>query len=199
MLRATDQLMREVDRHFRLEVVAHGRDGGERVRHEFDLVTRPGMRFLVDGTFSFGGLRLGRVRIGCDGEEVWVLPVNGTHRRVGPLAERERLLQGLGDVLDVGYLDVLDLMRKLPSDCDLRVAGRERDASGRPVLRIVAASKRHNPLVRLRSATLLVDEDSGMVVRVEAEARFAGGAARSLTIDYLGEVQQQDADYERPW
>lgn len=199
MQRAVVELARDVDRHFRLEVVGTGRNGNEVARHEFDLVTRPGMRFRVDGTFAFGGLRLGQARIGCDGEEVWVLPVNGISRRAGPLAERERLLKGLGEVLDVGYLDVHELVQRLPEDCDVRVVGRETDARGRTLLRVEASQKRKSVWVKTRSARLDVDEPSGMVVSLEAEVQFAGGATRRLTIEYLGELPAGSVDYRRPW
>lgn len=197
--RAVVELARDVDRRFRLEVVGTGRNGDEVLRHEFELVTRPGMRFRLDGTFGFGGLRLGQARIGCDGEEVWVLPVNGIGRRAGPLAERERLLRGLGDVLDVGYLDVHELMQRLPEDCDVRLVGREAGADGRSLLRVEAGRKRRSLLVRTRSAELLFDERSGMVVSLEAEVQFTGGATRRLSIEYLGELPAGSVDYRRPW
>jgi hypothetical protein len=196
MGRAVAELSRDVDRRFRVEVVATTHAG--KVMHsDLLLVTRPGMRFRIDGKLSFGSFELGEFRIGCDGEEIWILPANGAFRRAGPLAERERLLQGVGDVLDLGYLDVHDLVQKLPADFDLAVVGREQNAAG-PQLRIEAV-RRAGSGERPRSAWLLCDEATGMVTRVETEVELGRGATRRLSLQYLGEEPAGLVDYRRPW
>ena len=199
MARTATELARDTDRQFQLDVIGHDRDGLETVHHRFNLVTRPGMQFCIDGEFKFKGFRVGEARVGCDGQQIWVLPANGRNRRSGPLSDRQRLLRGLGDVLDDGYLDMQQLVRKLPDDFDVRVAGRETDANGRSLLRITASRERINPVVKLRQVEMLVDEQSGMVIRLEGMVEFFGGAMRQVVLDYVGEVAPGSVDYRRPW
>jgi hypothetical protein len=197
MGRAVAELSRDVDRRFRLELVATTAAGKE-FGNELLLVVRPGMRFRIDGKLSIGALQLGDYRIGCDGQELWLLPANGAFRRAGPLADRERLLQGLGDVLDLGYLDVHELVRQLPADFELRVVGREPTPAG-PQLRIEATRRAGAGRARLQSAWLHCDEATGMVTRIEVEVALGRGAARRLTLQYLGEEPAGLVDYRRPW
>jgi hypothetical protein len=197
--RVVAELARDVDRRFRLEAVATDAQGQVVMQHEFALVTRPGNRFRIDGKLAFGTFQLGEFRLGCDGEQLWLLPANAMFRRTVPLAERERLLHGLGDVLDLGYLDVHDLVQKLPGDFDLRVVGRERGADGRARLRIEGVRRSAATRARLRSVNLVCDEATGMVTHVDAEADLPRGNARSLRLDYLGEEPPGLVDYRRPW
>lgn len=197
--RAVDELARDVARRFRLAATAVDGKGKEVLRHEFALVTRPGSRFRVSGKLGFGAVQFGEFQIGCDGQEIWVLSANGLFRRASPLAERDRLLQGLGDVIDVGYLDVHDLVRKLPADFELRCVGREADDNGRSILRIEATRRRADARVRLRSAWLLCDEANGMVTKLEVEADLPRGNSRRLSIEYLGEEPPGLVQFGRPW
>lgn len=206
MGRAMAELSRDVDRRFRLELVFTGANTkepghGKEVRSHFSLVTRPGSRFRVEGKLAFGPLQFGELRIGCDGQELWVLPANGAFRRAVPIAEKERLLQGLGDVLDLGYLDVNALVQKLPVDFDLRVVAREQGPAGRMLLRIEAVRRNPPPQARgrLQSALLWCEEDSGMVTRIETESVDARGVTRRLHLEYLGEEPAGLVDYRRPW
>lgn len=192
MERAVTELARDVNRRFHVELVST-QPSGKELRFELPLVTRPGMRFRIDGKLPFGSFQLG-----CDGEELWLLSANGLWRRAGPLAERERLLQGLGDVLDLGYLDVHELVEKLPADFDLAVVGREQTADG-PQLRIEAKRRAESGSERLLSAWLLCDETSGMVTRLETESDLGRGVTRHLTLQYLGEEPAGLVDYHRPW
>jgi hypothetical protein len=196
--RAVAELARDVDRRFHLTMTATDRAGKEQLRNEFSLVARPGKRFRIDGKFAFGGMQFGELRIGCDGTELWVLPANGAFRRAVPIAERERLMKGLGDALDLGYLDVHELVEKLPADFDLRVVAREVGDDGRPVLRI-EATRRTEARVTLKSAWLLCDEASGMVTRIEAEGEAGAGFGRRISLRYLGEEVPGLVDYQRPW
>ena len=172
MGRAVAQLARDVDRRFRLEMIASDATGKEQTRNEFSLVTRPGMRFRSEGKLAFGPMQFGEIRVGCDGEELWAVSANGILRRAVPLAERERLMRVLGDTLDLGYLDVHDLVRKLPDDFDLRVIGREQDAAGCSQLRIEATRRQTAARGRFRSAWLVCDEVTGMVTTWKCRSDF---------------------------
>lgn len=200
--RAVAELARDVDRRY----VCHVDVGeeGRTAQHTFTLVARSGMRFRIDGRLGFGGTPIAEFRIGCDGEEMWLVSANGFFRRSAPIAERERLMTGLGEVLDLGYLDLHDLVRKLPESFDLRVVGREVDGTGRALLRIAAkpgaaAPTSGHPLARLASAELWCDEATGMIVRIVAEGAARRGPVRRLQVDYQGEEPPGLVDYRRPW
>lgn len=200
MSRAVAELARDVDRRFHLELRAT--DGKLRLHHEFALVTRPGNRFRIDGKFAFGTIQFGELRIGCDGTEMWVLPANGMFRRAAPIAQRERLMKGFGDKLDLGYLDVHDLVEKLPRDFELRVVGRETGDDGRAVLRIEAERRAGAPVAGggvLQSAWLLCDEPTGMVTRLEVQVERGKGIVHQVSLRYLGEESPGLVDYQRPW
>lgn len=192
MQRAVAELARDVDRrfHFALEGTS---PVGKPQRCDLSLVTRPGLRFRIDGRGPIGAFQLG-----CDGRELWWLSANGTFRRAGPIAERERLMQGLGEVLDLGYLDVHELVQKLPADFELRVTAREPGAHG-PQLHIEATRRKAGPRARLRSAWLRCDEITGMVTHMEVETELERGTRRRLTVRYLGEEPAGLVDYGRPW
>jgi len=196
--RAVAELARDVNRRFGIVMTTGDRSGKEVMRHEVALVTRPGLRFRVDGKFAFAGMQVGEMRLGCDGTELWVTHLNGLWRHAVPVAERERLLQGFGDVLDLGYLDVHELVRRLPEDFDLRVVGREAGAGGGTALRI-AATVRAGARPKLREAWLLCDEETGMVTHIEVRADSMLGYERRLLMDYLGEEPPGLVDYRRPW
>ncbi len=197
--RVVAELARDVVRRYRVVVQGALPRGTGLASHEFALVTRPGSRFRLTGSFTFGPLQLGEIELGCDGTEVWMLSSNPRlPRRVVPLAERERLLQGLGDALDLGYLDLHDLVRRLPADFELAVVGREHDAADRAVLRIVATRKPADAKAKLRSASLSCDEATGMVTRLEAEVELARGGTRRLVVEYVGEASAP-VEFTRPW
>ena len=198
MARAVGELGREIDRRFHVRTTMVG-EQREVVRHDFDLVARPGQRFLIDGRFRFAGLRMARGRVGCDGSEFWVLSNNSKLRRSGPLAERERLLEGLGDVLDLGYIDVHALVEKLPGKFVLRTVARETNADGRRQLRIRAKRRRGRGPAKLRRAELLVDEATGMVTHYEIEMRVGPRMVRRVEMEYLGEATPGTVDYKKPW
>lgn len=198
--RAVESLARDVDLRYTLVLTGADASGDQKMRHEFALVTRSGMRFLVDGRLSFGALQLGEFRMGCDGEEFWVLAGNGTLRRASPIAEHERLVQGFGDVVDVGYLDVHDLVRRLPEDFELKMVGRERGADGRRLLRIEATRERDGRRgAVLGDAWLLCDEETGMVTHLQVEATMRSGFRRALTFAFRGEAPAGTVDYRKPW
>lgn len=201
--RAAAELGRDVVRRYSLEIRSDGDNGRAPVLHEFELFTRPGSRFLLRGKFGFGAMQFGEVRLGGDGQETWFTAGNGMIRNAVPMAERERLLQQFGQALDVGYLDVHDMVKRLPGDCELQVVGRETDADGRAVLRIEARGRRA-ARARVQQAWLLCDEETGMVKRLEIEGdrRLQGprgmGQGR-MTLEYRGEVPNDEVDFRRPW
>ena len=139
MARAADQMGRPVDRRFHIKLMVDG-SRSEKVRQDFELVARPGMKFLMKGRLALAGVRLVDGRIGCDGETIWVESQDGQGRVSGPIGEREELLSRsrLGEFLDIGCLDVHALIAKLPAGCKLRVLGRKLDDRGNPQLRIEA-------------------------------------------------------------
>lgn len=193
--RAVVELARDVDRRFRVDLFAS--NGKNEVRTQLLLVTRPGKRFRADGRLKLGTFDLGEFRIGCDGEELWVLPANGSFRSAAPLAEHDRMIPG--DLLDLGYLDVQDLVSKLPEDFDLAVVGRESDLDGRNLVRIEATRRAAPARVQMRSAWLLCDEATGMITRLEVETVVARGGLRRFSFEYLGEEAPGLVDYGRPW
>ena len=194
--RAVAELARDVARRYR--VTMHMGERGALGR-EFALVTRPGGRFRIDGKITFGELQLGEVRLGSDGQETWIYAANGMFRNTAPVAERERLERRLGNVLDLGHLDLHELVKKLPTDFELRVVGRESDSAGRHLLRIEAVQTRADTGARLRSAWLLCDEATDMVTRIEVEFAGVRGPARHMQIEYLGEEPPGLVDFARPW
>lgn len=197
--RAADEMAREVDRRFHVRFTVPGRLRAERVRHDFDLVARPGTRFRIEGSFAFAGIKIAEGRIGCDGETIWIESQEGSSRRSGPLAQREKMLRGLSEFLDVGYLDVHALVAKLPGDFKLRTVARTTDANGNPQLRIEARRRIRRGRLKVRSAELLVDEASGLVTRLEADLLVAGTGRRHLIVEYLGTAAPGSVDYSRPW
>jgi len=199
MARAVDQLARNVDRHYHVRVSNAGGRRPERVSSEFDLVVRPGMRFLIEGRVTMGRLRVVDGRIGCDGETIWVDGENGRGRRSGRLADREKLFKGLGEILDLGYLDLHALVENLPIGFKMQVVDRSTDADGRQLLHIEAGRRRKAGAIRVRGAELLVDEQSGMVRRLAAQVSGVGGGVRQVLIEYRGQPEPGSVDYSRPW
>jgi hypothetical protein len=196
--RAAELLRQDVDRRFLLTTVGVDAKGNERLRHEFELTARPGMRFFVTGSFSMGPLAVDAT-FGCDGKMLWFRAGNEQQwRRSAPLAEASRLLAGMGDVLDLGYLDVQALVERLPQSFELRTVGRERGADGRQLLRIDAVGTPRRPDIQLRQASLWCDEDTGMIARIELEAEGKRGRHR-FTFESVGVVDVAPDLYQRPW
>jgi hypothetical protein len=198
VLRAVAELSRAIDRRFHIEIEVGDGGGKPPFRQEFAMVARPGSKFRLDGKLAIGTFQLGELRIGCDGQELWVLPANGMFRRAVPLADHEQLLQGFGSVLDLGYLDVHDFVAKLPADFDLEVLGREMGSTGRSEV-VLAGLPRQGARSPLRSLRLQADEDTGMVTRIEAESDGGRGVRRIVRIAYQGTESPSLVDYRRPW
>ena len=196
--RAVAELSRDVVREYRLEVRHDGDETRPAMQHEFELLTRPGGRFLLQGRLAFGTMQFGELRIGADGTEVWLTGGNGMLRHAVPMQERERLMQQFGNVLDVGYFDLHDLVRRMPADCELQVVGSEAGSDGRPRLRIEARG-RATGRGRVHRATLLCDEASGMIERLEVEGDRRRGGPGRMVLQYRGERAVDGVDFRRPW
>ncbi|MBL9078245.1 MAG: hypothetical protein JNL08_12115 [Planctomycetes bacterium] len=189
--RTVAELQRDVDRRYHMVVVTASPGGKER-RVELALVARPG-RFRIDGRLPHGTFAAG-----CDGAEWWRVGGQGLLRRAGPIAERDRAFEGLGDLLEPGYLDVQDLVRRLPQELQLRVVERTPGARG-PQVRIEAVPTAAAPRGRLRAARLQCEEATGMVTELELDLVLPLGATRRLVLRYLGEEPAGLVDYSRPW
>lgn len=196
--RAVERLARDADLLYGLEATIESADGRERLHHRFALTTRPGMRMRVAGTLTFGTFALGEFELGCDGEEFWLRSANGLLKRSAPIGDRQDLAPGLGDMVDLGYLDVHELVRRLPEDFEIAVVGKEQAADGRSLLRLQAQDHKAGRSPALGRAELWCDEATGMVVRLEVETKRPGGAMHSLHFAYLGEADGP-IDYRRPW
>lgn len=207
MQRAVSVLGQDLDHRFQLTV--DGIDGGEgrpRLHQEFELVSRPGMRFLVEGKLSFGTFQFGDFRCGCDGAQLWFQPANQLFRRAVPLAEAEKLLALMGNVLDLGYLDVHAFIERLPEQYELEVIGRQDDADGRRLLRIEARARPRDgtspaadPMPQPGAGWLLFDEDSGMVVQFEFDVGAGHGGRQVVRFVHRGSAASGAVDYRRPW
>lgn len=196
--RAVAELSRDVVREYRLEIRNDGEAGRPPAQHEFELLTRPGGRFLLQGRLGFGQMQFGELRIGADGTEVWVTGGNGMLRHAVPMQERERLMQQFGNALDVGYFDLHDLVKRLPADCELQVVGSEVGSDGRSRLRIEARGRAAGR-GRVHRATLLCDEASGMIERLEIEGDRRRAGLGRMVLQYLGERATDGVDFRRPW
>jgi hypothetical protein len=185
--RAVRELARDVDRRFRIEALGGGQSGAEGV-----VVTRPGNHFRFDGKIAWLQ-RMIEAHCGCDGQEFWWKDATGMFRGAFPFAERERQrFPLLGGALDLGYLDVHNLLQKLTADFDVKVTEREKDANGESRLRLEA--KRRGASGQPRVVRLQCDEETGMVTRIEIDSD-----AGRLRFVYLGEEPADLVDYRRPW
>lgn len=188
--KALASLQAPVDRAFELEVTIVGPD--RQVERTLEVVMRPGRRFLVQGRTW-----LGPFRAGCDGDTVWFEPALPLMRTSVPLAEAHRLTERLGDVLDLGYLDLETLLRRLPQDAALRCTGREGGA-----VRIEAIGDVRLRQVELRSIRMLVEDGTGLLLDVQAAAN---GTRRGkpwqahLAYRHLGTRALGEDGYRRPW
>jgi hypothetical protein len=185
--RAVRELARDVNRRFKIEALGGGQSGAEGV-----VVTRPGNHFRFDGKIAWLQ-RMIEAHCGCDGQEFWWKDATGMFRGAFPFAERERQrFPLLGGALDLGYLDVHNLLQKLTADFDVKVTEREKDANGESRLRLEA--KRRGASGQPRVVRLQCDEETGMVTRIEIDSD-----AGRLRFVYLGEEPADLVDYRRPW
>ncbi len=203
--RAADELGRDVDRRFGLRIELDGRQPGEgpRAIGRITLTTRPGGRFLVQG--SMGSMPFGAFTAGCDGETLWYrLDMPGGRTVTMPRADAERMFRAFGgEALDLGYFDVEALLRRLPEGFELKAVGRERLPGDEhlalgPQVRVRAVALPQRLEERLREAELWFDEDTGMVSRCELRGQSRSGVGRAVHFDYLGTVELGADAYAPP-
>ncbi len=178
-----------IDREF--ELVIDVERAGRQTSRRMQITLRPGKRFLVTADGS-----LGKFKAGCDGETVWFQPTVGAFRMDVPLAEARRLTERLGDVLDLGYLDLETLLGRLPQ-AELRCVGRE--AGGIRVEAIGTVQLRH---LELRSIQMVVDDDTGLLRSIDATAVGEGRGREveaKLRYRHVGDRELGEAAYQRPW
>lgn len=188
--KALASLQQPVDRAFELRVELDR--NGRRTERTLQFVMRPGSRFLISGEATFGAFKAG-----CDGEVVWFEPAIGAFRSSVPLTEAHKLTDRLGDVLDLGYLDLETLLRRLPQDTELRCVGRE--ARGIRVEAIGTLRLRH---LELQSIRMLVDDRTGLLHDIEANVvseRRDKKVDVHLRYRHLGDRDLGDQAYRRPW
>lgn len=179
-----------VDRAFELRIAIE--QNGKHSERVMQVVMRPGRRFLVSGEASWG-----KFEAGCDGEEIWFRQAQGPFKTSLPLAEAHRLTDRLADVLDLGYLDLESLIRRLPEATELRCVGRE--AGG---IRVEAIGTVQLRQLELRSVRMLVDDRTGLLRDVEA---VAAGTRRGTAVDvhlhyrHVGDRDLGEGAYRRPW
>ncbi len=193
--RVMTELSRDVARRYRVVGTPLEGAAGFVGRSEFSLVAQPGGRFVVEGRVGPLGMS---VRCGCDGQEMWVVSMNGAFKHAMPIAERERMMEKLGNSIEFGYLDVNELVRVLAAEFDLAVTRREVDAAGRRVLRVEGTRKPVRARAALRKVWLQSDEATGMVTRLEGEIEAPFGRRR-LTLEYLGDEPLGLVEFHRPW
>lgn len=181
--RALEHMKLPVDRRFRLTIQGEGLLLFGRHR-ELTLTTRPGMRFLIQGPVGSAG---------CDGTKVWILAPGMVRPMAVPLSEAQGLLARMGDVLDLGYLDVQALLQRLPEGFEMKARGRE---SGQ--VRVEATRLPERLQDRVESVSMLCDEQSGMVTRIEVRTTPHKNATRTLVFEYVGTVELQADAYQVP-
>lgn len=189
--RAIASLDQPVDRAFELhiEVERNGRASERRV----DVVMRPGRLFLANLEGPFG-----QMRVGCDGERVWMKAKEGPFRFDVPYTEARRLSERLGDVLDLGYLDLDQLLRRLPQDTALRSVGRQDGC-----VRVEATGTVKLRHLELRAIHMLVDDRTGMLRAIEAVAtspeNTRSNVGARLHYRHVGDRELTADAYRRPW
>jgi hypothetical protein len=201
--KAIDVLRSDVDRQY--EVVMSGtwagrqspgatRDRGFRFESRVLFTTRPGRRFLAEGNHLFG-----RFRAGSDGEEIWFVPSVGQRFAIPWEAARQEG-SPVAMFLDVGYLDLHELVAKLPDECELKTVRREPPAvpGGPALVRVEATRLPARIESKVQDAWLLVEETTGVIVRIEITSTVAGGS-RSLRFESRGVVELGDEAYRKPW
>lgn len=195
--RAAGLLGQDVDRRFTLSVHEH-KDGADgRQMAEFELTTRPGMHFLLDGRFEARSERMVPVRIGCDGSEVWV-KMPGISTLASPLDRAAMLMAMAGDVLDLGYLDIQALVQRLPQGFELACVGTDTGSDGHRLLRIRATQLPDRVQERVQALTMICDDDTGMVTRIEIDATPRWRSPRSIVLQYVGTVEVGLDAYKKP-
>lgn len=216
VLRGAQLLGEDVDRRFAVEAIAVSEHGVGQNHQQFQLTARPGKRFLVEGSLELGPIRFAAMRFGCDGRQVWFhsfgeqgsfgekgsLGEKGDLpevRRAGPLDEAPSLLRGIGNVLDLGLLDVHSFVRELSDQFELETKARVTDSGGQRLLHVVAKGGPVRTGFRLHQADLWCCERTGCIVRLEVRADDGFGRVQQLNFVDQGPMPVDASIYERPW
>lgn len=204
VLRGAQLLGEDVDRRFAVEAVAVSEHGVGQNRQQFQLTARPGKRFLVEGSLELGPIRFAAMRFGCDGKQVWFHSFGDTGelaevRRAGSLDEAPSLLRGIGNVLDLGLLDVHSFVSKLPDQFTLETKARVTDTSGQKLLHVVATGGPSRQGFHLHRADLWCCEKTGCIVRLEVRADDGLGRIQQLNFVDQGPMPVDASIYDRPW
>ncbi|HLQ37952.1 MAG TPA: hypothetical protein VK348_09130 [Planctomycetota bacterium] len=202
VVRAGDLLEQAVDRAFELTIFEERPNAERRRLGSFELTTRPGMKFHLQGGLQMGPMRIGPLEIGCDGQEIWVVPVaRNVPAMSRPLTRAKQVLANFSGILDVGYLDVQGLVRELPQGFELSVTGRERGSDGHQLLHVSATRLPEQPASKFGKVdvvSLVCDESTGMVRQLEVHGRGSTGRSHAIVIDYLGPAELDTERYQKP-
>lgn len=202
--RAASVLGEEVDRRFLLRIERRAEPaepgaarppgiGGDafRLPTAFEMTTRPGRRFLVTFDAVFGP-----ITCGCDGTTVWLRSEGGfVPPRDVPLAEADALLARLGGPLELGYLDILGIVQRLPEGFELASTGR---VGGGSLVRVEATRMPESMQKSIQGVVLHCDEDSGMVTWIEVQCTGRKGESMRITMEYQGTVELPASAYSIP-
>ncbi len=160
----------------------------------FEMTTRPGRRFLATIEAMFGP-----ITCGCDGTTVWLRSESGiVPPRDVPLAEADALLARLGGPLELGYLDILGIVQRLPEGFELASTGRVGSIDGSQLVRIEATRLPESMHQRIQGVVLHCDEDTGMVTWIEVLCTGRKGEPMRITMEYQGTVELPVSAYSIP-
>ena len=203
LARGAELLVDTVDRRFSVELSTRGKSGSES-RQDLVLTMRPGKRFLVSGPLELGPIHFASMQFGCDGKEFWfhAPDADGAFaeiRRAGPLEEAPSVLRGIGNVLDMGLLDMRAFVSRLPEAFQLRTVKRSTDAQGRMLVHIEATGGSARPGFHLQRAEVLCDEVTGAIVQLGVEADDGLGSSHRLRFVDEGPQPVYESVYAKPW
>lgn len=201
--RGAELLGNAVDRRFSVELSTRSKSGAES-RQDLTLTMRPGKRFLVSGPLELGPIHFASMQFGCDGKEFWfhAPDADGSFaeiRRSGPLEEAPSVLRGIGNVLDMGLLDMRAFVSRLTEAFQLRTVKRTTDARGRVLVHIEATGGPSRPGFRLKRAEVICDEVSGGIVELGVEADDGLGSSHRLHFVDQGPQPVYESVYTKPW
>lgn len=170
---------------------------------QLELTMRPGRRFVVRGALQLGPIRFDSMRFGCDGNEFWFeapeADAGETLRRAGPLDEAPSLLRGIGNVLDMGLLDVHAFVTQLPKNFALKTTKRSVEASGRRLVHVEATGASARTGFCLKRAELICCEETGAIVQLQVEGDDGLGTEHRMKFTDLGPLAADESLYRRPW
>ena len=199
--RAAEVLGECVDRRFAVELEDLA-GAGESSKQELMLTMRPGRKFLMSGALEIGPLRFSSMQFGCDGQNCWfdALRTDGDAvRREGPLDEAPSLLRGIGNAIDLGFLDMHGFVSKLPENFQLKTVGRSKDQGGNALVHVQATGGPERAGFHLRRAEIVLAEASGMIVRVEIVADDGLGNVQRIRFVDKGTHPVYSTVYQKPW